>query len=355
MANQKKYPIKYAPCFFEMPFKRISTGEKGWCWPIIIWVLIGIIGLVIFAGRLHYYNSSIDWLTTLYFVGGLGWVPATMCGLSRAYYRMCKKIYPYLDEPEITLAEHYNTTANSIFGYLTAGANVAISVVIWVFMIITVIFNNATFSTEYTTVFKFIYAFYVIVGIIFTCVPCAVIHFFRSLGKLRKFKLKNYALYQGAGEQLQKIHTNCTWLIWAITILLVLLAAAMFKSPYHEALWVWLPAFGFVPFGLFVMNKMLTDSLINTALSHEEAALQEKINRILQNHEIEQENLSLYALLGIQDTLREHAKNESTLISATLLLFTILGGLGSIVAAILALFSNETVIQDILRILNANI
>lgn len=355
MTNRKKYPIEYAPCFFEMPFKRILTGETGWCWPIIIWVLIGIICLIIFAGGLHYCNSSIDWLTTLYFVGGLGWVPATMCGLSRAYYRMCQKIYPYLDEPENILAEHYRTTANSIFGYLTTGVNVGISLVIWVLMIVTVIINNTTFSTEYTTALKLIYTFYVFVGIIFTCVPCAVIHFFSSLVRLRKFKLKNYALYQGAGEQLQKIRTNCTWLIWTIIILLVLLSAAMFKSPYHEALWVWLPAFGFVPFGLFVMNKMLTDSLINTALSYEEAALQEKINRILQNQKIEQESLSLYALLGIQDTLREHTKSESTLVSATLLLFTILGGLGSIVAAILAVFSNETVIQDILRILNANI
>ena len=355
MTDQKKYLVEYAPCIFEIPFKKILTGKKGWCWPIIIWVLIGIVGLAIFAGGLYYFDSSIDWLTTLYFVGGLGWVPATMCGLSRAYYRMYKKIYPYLDEPEKTLADHYSTTANSIFGYLTNGVNVWISLGIWVLMIITVIINNATFSTEYTTASRFIYTFYVFVGIIFTCVPCAVIHFFRSLARLRKFKLKNYALYQGAGEQLQKIHTNCTWLIWAIIILLVLLSVAMFKSPYHEALWVWLPAFGFVPFGLFIMNKMLTDSLINTALSHEEAVLQEKINTILQNQEIEQKNLSLYALLGIQDALRKHTKSESTLVSVVLLLFTILGGLGSIVAAILAVFSNDTVIQNILHILNANI
>lgn len=355
MVNRMNYPIEYAPCFFEVPFKKILTGKKGWCWPIIIWVLIGIISLAIFAGRLYYCDSSIDWLTTLYFVGGLGWIPATMCGLSRVYYRMCQKIYPYLDEPEETLIEHYRITANSIFGYLTNGVNVGISLFIWVLMIITVITNNATFSTEYTTALKFIYTFYVFVGIIFTCVPCAVIHFFRSLAGLRKFKLKNYALYQGAGEQLQKIHTNCTWLIGAIIILFILLSIAMFKSPYHEALWVWLPAFGFVPFGLFIMNKMLTDSLINTALSREESVLQEKINTILQNQEIERENLSLYALLGIQDTLREHTKSESKLVSAALLLFTILGGLGSVVAAALALFSNETVIRTILNFLTAHL
>lgn len=354
MANQRNCALEYTPCFFELLFKKSLKGGKGWCY-FIIWALAGAVGLIVFAIGLRHCNSSIDWLTTLYFVGGLGWVPATMCGLSRAYYKMCQKMYPYLNESEETLVKHYKDTANSIFGYLKTGINVGISIAIWFLMFATVIINDATFSTEYTTASKFIYIFYIPVGIVFTCVPCAVIHFFRALSKLRKFKLKNYALYQGAGEQLQKIHTSCTRLIWLIILLLVLLSVAMFKSPYHEALWVWLPAFGFVPFGLFIMNKMVTDSLINTALSHEEATLQEKINCILQGQGVEQTNLSLYALLGIQDMLRENTRSKSTIAGAALLLFTILGGIGSIVAAGLAIFSNETVIQDILHILNTNI
>lgn len=354
MVAQRECTIEYAPCLFEIPFNKMPKSEKGWFCPII-WALIGLVFLISFAMGLHYFDSSIDWLTTLYFVGGLGWVPSAMCGLSRAYYKMCEKICPYLDGSEEKIAEYYKNTANSIFGYLKNGTNVGISVVIWALMLATVIINDNTFSIEYTTASKFIYIFYIFVGIVFTCVPCAAIHFFRALFMLRKFKLKKYALYQGAGEQLQKIHTNCTWLIWGVTFLLALLSVAMFKSPYHEALWVWLPAFGFVPFGLLIMNKLLTDSLINTALSHEENVLREQINSILQTQKIEQTHLSLYALLGIQDMLREHAESKSTLANAALLLFTIFGGLGSIAAAGIAIFSNEAIIQNILHILKANI
>ena len=222
-------------------------------------------------------------------------------------------------------------------------------------MLVTVLVNNNTFSAEYTSTLKFIYICYIPVAVVFACVPCAVLHFFRVLLKLRKFKLKKDALYQGAGEQIQKVHANCTRLIWGIIFLFALLSLAMFKSPYHEALWVWLPAFGFVPFGFFIMNKLLTDSLINTALSCEECILQKQINSILHAQKTEQTHLSLYVLLGIQDMLREHAKSKSTLSSVVLLLFTILGGLGSIAAAGLALYSNEAVIQDILNFLKASI
>lgn len=354
MSEHSNYPIEYVPCFFEIPIKKILKDGKGW-FASIIWIFIGIFFILVFSGGLFLCNSSIDWLTTLYFVGGLGWVPAAMCRLSRAYYGMCQKIYPYLNESEETLANFYKNTANSIFGYLKTGFNVTISIIIWILMIITVIINNETFSTEYTTASKFIYTFYIFVGIIFTCVPCAVIHFFHTLIRLRGFELKNHSLYQGAGEQLQKIRMNCTLLIWTIIFLLVLLSAAMFKSPYHEALWVWLPVFGFVPFGLFIINNMLTQSLINAALNHEETVLQKKINDILQDQVAAQKDLSLYALLGIQDTLREHAKSKSTFASAALLLFTVLGGLGSIFAAILAVFSNEAAIQIVSKILMANI
>ena len=294
MTNQREITIKYVPCYFEfkVPFQTNWIDQKRWFYPII-WILVGMVCLALFAVGLHYFDSSIDWFTTLYFVGGLGWVPSAMCGLSRSYYRIFQKICPYLDESETALEEYYKKTAKSIFGYLKDSKNFSISLVIWFLMLVTVLVNNNTFSAEYTSTLKFIYICYIPVAVVFACVPCAVLHFFRVLLKLRKFKLKKDALYQGAGEQIQKVHANCTRLIWGIIFLFALLSLAMFKSPYHEALWVWLPAFGFVPFGFFIMNKLLTDSLINTALSCEECILQKQINSILHAQKTEQTHLSM--------------------------------------------------------------
>ena len=53
---------------------------------------------------------------------------------------------------------------------------------------------------------------------------------------------------------------------WKKRILLFLLSAAMLKSPYHETLWLWLPAFGFVPLALFIINHRLTKTLIKSVL-----------------------------------------------------------------------------------------
>lgn len=305
-----------------------------------------------FTVRLRHLDASINWLTTLYFVGGLGWVPAALCFLSRAYYKTCQEIYPYLDEPDELLIKRYKQTANSIFGYLRNSTNVFISIVIWVLMLGTVIANNTDFSKEYTTATQFIYLFYILVGIVFTSVPCAVTHFLWMLFKLKKLKLKQHALYQGVGERLQKFHANCILLIWGIIILLFLVSVAMLKSPYHETLWLWLPAFGFVPLALFIMNRKLTRTLINTALYHDDAALQEQINKILEKPSIERENILLYALLGIQDNLRTHAESKPTLANAALLIFTILGGMGSVAAAGFAAFSNEATVQSVMLFLN---
>lgn len=353
MIAQEKTCLQYSPCLFEIPLKNVMNGKvikKGWLCSLI-WIIIGLVCLTVFMLGLHHWNSSVNWFTTLYFVGGIGWVPAAMCGLSRAYYKMCQGIYPYLDEPEETLAEYYKTTANSIFGYLKNNVNVFISVVIWAFMLITVIVNNASFSNEYTAASKFIYSFYILVGIIFTCVPCAVVRFLQTLFSLKKYKLKTHALYQRAGEQFQKVHMNCTRLIWCITVLLIMLSIAMLKSPYQEALWLWLPVFGFAPLGLFIMNNSMTKSLINTALIHEESALQERINNILQRQLIEQESNLLYTLLGIQDKLREYTQAKSALANNVVLIFTVLSGLGSVVAAGFSIFSDKSIIQSILALL----
>ncbi len=355
MIEQGKCPIEYTSSLFEVPFEKIfkkitkgRTMEKGWpC--VVIWLMIGGISMIIFTLGLHWLDSSIDLLTTFYFVGGLGWVPAGMCVMSRAYYNMCQTIYPYLDESDENLAKRYEKSANSIFGYLRNSFNVFISIIIWTLMLITVIINNHTFSSEYTSAAKFIYIFYILVGIVFTSVPCAVIRFLWALFKLKKLKLKNYALHCGAGNQLQKIHTNCIVLIWGIFVLLLLLSVAMLRSPYHETLWIWLPFFGFVPLALFIMNHKLTSSLINAALSREDAVIQEQINRILENPPIEQKNILLYALLGIQDKLREHTKRKATLANAVVFISTILGGIGSIAAAIFSVSSNEAILQNIMR------
>lgn len=357
MANQERYSLEYVPCFFEEPLKKaLKSGmlERGWLCSSL-WIIVGVICLGIFKFWLYHCNTTVDWFTTLYFVGGLGWVPATMCGLSRSYYRMCQKIYPYLNEPEEVLAEHYRNTANSIFGYLKGNLNILISVVIWILMLITVIINDSTLGGEDTAAIKFIYIFYLFVGVVFTCIPCAAIQFLWTLFQLGKFKLKSHALFQGAAIHLQKIHTDCTRLISGIVVLLVLLSVAMLKSPYHEALWVWLPPFGAVPFCLFVMNNRLTSSLINTALLQEDAVLQKQINSILQNPLVEYQSLSLYALLGIQDKLREYSQNKSAVGSIVLLFFTVLGGVGSFAAAGFTLFSNDAAVQGIIHFLKTYI
>lgn len=221
-------------------------------------------------------------------------------------------------------------------------------------MLATVIANNTDFSKEYTAAAQFIYLFYILVGIIFTSVPCAVAHFLWALFKLSKLGLKKHALYRGAGEHLQKLHGNCIFLTWGIIILLFLLSAAMLKSPYHETLWLWLPAFGFVPLALFIINRRLTKTLINTALDYEDAALQKQINKILERSSIDQENISLYALLGIRDNLRAHAESKPTMANAALLISSILGGLGSVAAAGFAAFSSEAAIQGVMLLLNTH-
>lgn len=354
MIEQEKYTLEYVPCFFEEPFRKVlKVGmlEKGWLCPSL-WIVIGMICLGIFKFCLQHCNATVDWFTTLYFVGGLGWVPATMCGLSRSYHKMCEKMHPYLDVSENTMVEHYQNTANSIFGYLKGNFNnIWISVVIWILMLITVILNDSVLGGEDAETARFIYIFYLFVGVIFTCVPCAVIQFLRALFQLRAFKLKNHALYQGAATHLQKIHTDCTRLIAGIVVLLVLLSVAMLKSPFHESLWVWLPPFGAVPFCLFIMNSRLTDSLINTALRHEEITLQKQINSILKDPLAEHESLSLYALLEIQDKLREYSQNKSAFGNAVLLFFTVLGGIGSFAAAGITLFSNDAAFQGIIHYL----
>lgn len=356
MTEQGKYSIDYAFCFFEVPFKRImkaSTMEKGWPCPVI-WMIIGMFCVVSFTLRLRCLNSSVNWLTTLYFVGGLGWVPAVLCFLSRAYYKMCQQIYPYLDESDELLVQQYKQTANLIFGYLRNSTNVFISIVIWVLMLATVIVNNTDFSEEYTTAAQFIYLFYILVGIAFTSVPCAVVHFLWALFKLKKLELKKHALYQGAGERLQTFHANCILLIWGIIILLFLLSVAMLKSPYHEVLWLWLPVFGFVPLALFIINHKLTKTLINTALYRENATLQKQINEILEKSSIERENILLYALLGIQENLRIQADSKFTLANAVLLISTILGGMGSIAAAGFAAFSSGATVQGVMLFLSTH-
>lgn len=356
MTGQEKYPIEYELCFFEVPFKKImkaGTMKKSWVCPAI-WMTFGMLSVIFFTLGLRCLDSSINWLTTLYFVGGLGWVPAALCFLSRAYYKICQEIYPYLGEPDMLLIKRYEQTANSIFGYLKNNTNVFISIVIWVLMLATVIANNTDFSKEYTAAAQFIYLFYILVGIIFTSVPCAVAHFLWALFKLSKLGLKKHALYRGAGEHLQKLHGNCIFLTWGIIILLFLLSAAMLKSPYHETLWLWLPAFGFVPLALFIINHRLTKTLINTALDYEDAALQKQINKILERTSIDQENISLYALLGIRDNLRAHAESKPTMANAALLISSILGGLGSVAAAGFAAFSSEAAIQGVMFLLNTH-
>lgn len=47
MTEQRKYPIEYALCFFEAPFKKVmktSAMEKGWLCPVI-WIIIGMLGV----------------------------------------------------------------------------------------------------------------------------------------------------------------------------------------------------------------------------------------------------------------------------------------------------------------------
>ncbi len=345
---------KYLHCFFEVPFKRLGNGkavEKGWpC--IIIWIVLGTICIGAFTMGLHYWGTKINWFTTVYFVGGLGWVPAVLCGLSHAYYRMCQTIYPYLDKSGEELEQQYKNSANLIFGYLGGGTfNVLLSMVIWIMMIITVILTRNVLDGERSMAVKFIYIFYVFIGIIFTSIPCAVIHFWKALSTLQKATLKERVLYQGAAEQLRRIHTNCSLLIWGITTLLVLLLIAMFSSPYHEILWIWLPLFGFIPCALFIKNGKLTNSLLGTALVYEEGIIQKEINNILQAVLTEQKEIALYSLMGIREKLKSYTQSKITLANTLLLLFTILGAVGSCVAAGLSILTSGAEYQKLIPFL----
>ncbi len=349
MSSKEDQEISYLPCFFELPFKKLWKGkliEKSWpC--VTIWITFGIICTCIFIGGLQHWSAEINWFTTLYFIGGLGWIPALMCGLSHAYYKMYKRMYPFLDGSNKELVEYYEDSAGRTFGYLWKNSiNFFISIAIWVFMVITVIIQNESFASEYATASKFIYISYVFVGLIFTCVPCSVLQFLFCLFRLSKYSLKENALYYGAAEQFQHFHNHFTSLIWGIIFLLVLLSIAMLNSPYHATLWIWLPFFGFLPFMLFRGNNRLINSLINSALVREERTLQNQIDEILQAKPIKGNVVVLYALLGIRDKLRIYSNGKSTISNALLLVFTILGGVGSLAAAWLAFVSFNAEFQS---------
>lgn len=337
----KESALEYAPGLFERPFKRVSERcswlSKGWC-QMAAWFALGAVCVGLFAFFLNWSNASVNWFASLYFVGGLGWVPALMCGLSHAYYKMFQKMNEYLTGDECELSDIYRDTSNLIFGYLRGGtSNVGISIIIWMAMLITVIVNKSTFNSEHTNAAKMIYIVYLFVGLAFTCVPCAAIHFIRALRKLKKLRFHDNALYYGGVECVQTISRNFALLILGIVILLGLLAFAMLKSPYQEILWVWLPPFGAVPLVLFIYNYQFKKALIGTALHQEEQSLQGEIMNIMTNTSSGSKWQCIHDvndLLAFQDRLRIYCHNKSTLAASILLLFTILGSLGSVVAAV---------------------
>ncbi len=339
--DTKESVLAYEPGLFERPFKRVSQRcgclSKGWC-QMAVWLALGGVCVGLFALFLSWSNASVNWFTSLYFVGGLGWIPALMCGLSRAYYKMFQKMDKYLTGAESELSDIYRDTSKLIFGYLRGGtSNVGISIGIWMAMLITVIFSKSTFSSEHTNADKMIYIVYLFVGLVFTSVPCAALHFIRALKKLKALRFRNNALYCGGVECVHTISRNCSLLIWGIVILLGLLALAMLKSPYQKELWVWLPPFGAAPLALFICNYQFKKALIGTALHKEEQSLQGEIISILSSGNKWQSIHYVNDLLGFQDRLRIYCHSKSTLAASVLLFFTILGSLGSVVAALVPL------------------
>lgn len=338
--NVNKSVLEYNPGLFERPFTKASVRysclSKSWC-QMAVWFVFGGLCVGLFALFLSWLSTSVNWFASLYFVGGLGWVPALMCGLSHTYYKMFQKMDEYLAVEGNNLSGIYKETSTLIFGYLRGGtSNVCTSIAIWIAMLCTVILNEGAFNSE-TNATKMIYIVYLFVGLVFTCVPCAAFHFMRALKKLKGLKLNDGALYCGGVECVQTISRNCALLIWSIVVLLGLLAFAMLKSPYQEALWVWLPPFGAVPLILFIQNYQFKKALISTALHQKEQVLQGEIRNILAKTPKDEKLQSIHNinnLLGFQERLRTYCHGKPTIASTALLITTILGSLGSLVAAL---------------------
>lgn len=352
----------YVPCFFE--FERPKEDEWYSTW---IWLIVGVCSVALFEAGLASLNMSVNLFTAVYFVGGIGWVPATLCFLSHAYYKMCIRTYPYLRArwkvPFKTseLCDHnqvYIHSATLIFGFLSNKWQRVLAIIVWVFMFITVWMLGATYEPEDTISNIFIGLFYVIVGFVFTSVICAIVGFIISLFQLKRCYPVHHALFKGIVEQLRSNRHYWTVLNWCIVFLFALLVLAMMNSPYGTNLWRWLPVLGFFPVVLFYISHSSTSTLMHRALHQEEdrwntlvyeliqskelapcsaeekSGVHEPIQPSLHSKEREVKLAELQSILSIQGKYREYIQDKQSPTEWFLFSFTLMSAVGSILGAL---------------------
>ena len=330
--------LEYIPCFFEFKSKRPFA-------PIIIWMLVGTVCVLIFSIIISTLQETIDLFTTLYFVGGIGWVPAVLCLLSHIFYKMSVVTYPFFSDDTFSPQDVYSKAAKLIFGYVKQRQNRIISVLIWIAMVATITFLGPTFNSSSSAANVFICFVYVIVGFVFSAVICGIINFIIYLMQLQKQEPLEFAFHRGIVERLRINHTCCIWLNWSTVVLFGLLALAMFRSPFGQKLWWWLPVLGFFPLGLFISSNYATTTLIRKSLHFEEKILCDCITAIMGTPLSRTECIMLQALIDIQNKLREYAESKHSTAEWFLFLFTLMSAVGSILGAVGNVFPYEVLKQ----------
>lgn len=272
--------LEYEPCFFEF-----SKWSQRWYVPAVCWLFLGGACSIAFIVVNNVLGIGVHWFAALYFIGGLGWVPASMCLLSHAYHRMCKDIYPYFasKQDEHSVQAIYKDSARKIFGYVKERCNLISTICIWIFMFKTVIDIETTSPLDGTTAL-FLHICYIAVGFMFPCVLCGIIHFVLTLLRFSAQSPIQAALQKGIVEHLKANRSYCTLLNWIIVMLFAALVYAMDKSPLGTQLWKWLPVLGFFPLSLFVANHYTVQKILERALQQEEKCLNMEIAKIIQGN-----------------------------------------------------------------------
>ena len=362
--NHKVQKYDYVPCIFEC--ERFLLPPK---WQSGAWLALGIIAIILFEVGIYILNIHVNIFTAIYFVGGIGWIPASLCWLSHSYYKCCQSTFCYLDVKGLasfrkkqfnSVQELYKYSAELIFGYVTNKTQRMVACLVWLVMFITIIFSRGT--TAHQTLCQFVYMgfFYCIVGFVFTSVICAVIGFVISLVLLGRCNSSEHALYDGIVDQLREDRHSWVTLDWCIVPLFVALAIAMGLSPYGTSLWLWLPFLSAFPILLFIICHNTTKKLMQTALKNEDKKWTNLITEMIESADKEchctvsllgncnyiscpkrMAITEIYSVLSIRDYFQRYIQDRRSLTEWFLFLFTLLGAAGSVLGATYDIWTNE--------------
>ncbi len=362
--DQKSQKLDYFPCFFE----RAQLGRESLS-QSVAFLVVGVFLIFIFEIGLCIFHIQVNIFTAIYFVGGIGWIPATLCRLSHAYHRICQSTYYYLDIKDKVFfrkkrfnsaQELYNYSAELIFGYISNKLQIWIAILVWSFMIITIICCRGANTDQ--TIFQDFYMdiFYLVVGFVFTSVICAVIGFIISLVLLGRCLSSKHALYKGIVEQLREDRHYWLILNWCIVPLFIALAVAMGLSPYGTSLWLWLPFLCPFPILLFILCHSTTKKLMQTALKAEDRKWIRLTEEMIQ---LADEGcqcttpsfgncnyvscfkritfVGLHSVLGIRGYYQKYIQDKRSPTEWLLFLFTLLGATGSVLGATYEIWTDE--------------